>query len=107
MSLRRGRYGKDRAGKGSLYEWDIPETMKEFAKSLTVNKNACIFMVATYVAIHGRCFETMDKIFREKGARLDYGKLLRCVASQCIAYGPFPFPKLMVPHSDCITSDAV
>lgn len=83
-----------------VYEWDIPETMKDFAEKLTVNKNAYIFMVATYVAVHGRCFETMDKILREKGTQLHFGKPLRCVASQCIAYEPFPFPKLMVPYSD-------
>ena len=83
-----------------VYEWDIPETMKDFAERLNVNPNAYIFMIATYVAIHGKCFETMDNILREKGARLDYGKPLRCVASQCVAYEPFPFPKLMVPHSD-------
>ena len=83
-----------------VYEWDIPETMKEFVKKLTVNPRAYTFMVATYVAIHGRCFETMDAILREKGTYLHYGKPLRCVASQCVAYEPFPFPKLMVPHSD-------
>ena len=83
-----------------VYEWDIPETMKDSAEKLTVNKQAYIFMVATYIAIHGRCFETMDAVLREKGARLHYGKALRCVASQCIAYEPFPFPRLMVPYSD-------
>lgn len=83
-----------------VYEWDIPETMKDFAEKLTVNKNAYTFMVATYVGVHGRCFETMDAILRKKGTRLHYGKPLRCVASQCIAYEPFPAPKLMVPYSD-------
>ena len=83
-----------------VYEWDIPETLKDFAQTLTVNPNAYTFMVATYVAIHGRCFETMDAILREKGTHLHYGKPLRCVASQCIAYEPFPSPKLMVPYSD-------
>lgn len=57
-------------------------------------------MVATYVAVHGRSFETMDGILREKGTRLHYGKALRCVASQCIAYEPFPAPRLMVPYSE-------
>ena len=83
-----------------VYEWDIPETLKDFAENLTVNPKAYTFLVATYVAIHGRCFETMDAILREKGTRLHFGKPLRCVASQCIAYEPFPSPKLMVPHSD-------
>lgn len=83
-----------------VYEWDIPETMKDFAEKLTVNKSSYTFMVATYVGVHGRCFETMDAILREKGTRLHYGKPLRCVASQCIAYEPFPAPKLMVPYSD-------
>lgn len=83
-----------------VYEWDIPETLKDFAERLTVNEQAYFFMVATYVGVHGRCFETMDTILRSKGARLHYGKALRCVASQCIAYEPFPSPKLMGPISD-------
>jgi formate hydrogenlyase subunit 6/NADH:ubiquinone oxidoreductase subunit I/flavodoxin len=83
-----------------VYEWDIPETMKDFAQKLTVNPKAYTFMVATYIAVHGRCFETMDAILREKGTCLHYGKPLRCVASQCVAYEPFPAPKLMVPYSD-------
>ena len=83
-----------------VYEWDIPETLKDFAENLAVNPKAYTFLVATYVAIHGRCFETMDAILRKKGTRLHYGKPLRCVASQCIAYEPFPSPKLMVPYSD-------
>ena len=83
-----------------VYEWDIPETLKDFAENLAVNPKAYTFLVATYVAIHGRCFETMDAILREKGTRLHFGKPLRCVASQCIAYEPFPSPKLMVPYSD-------
>ena len=83
-----------------VYEWDIPETMKDFAETLTVNDKAYTFMVATYIAVHGRCFETMDAILRKKGTQLHYGKALRCVASQCIAYEPFPNPRWMVPRSD-------
>lgn len=83
-----------------VYEWDIPETMKGFAEKLTVSEKAYTFMVATYIAVHGRCFETMDAILRQNGTRLHYGKALRCVASQCIAYEPFPSPKIMVPRSD-------
>ena len=83
-----------------VYEWDIPETMKDFAETLTVNDKAYTFMVATYIAVHGRCFETMDAILRQKGTQLHYGKALRCVASQCVAYEPFPNPRWMVPLSD-------
>ena len=83
-----------------VYEWDIPETMKDFAEQLTVNPKAYTFMVATYVGVHGRCFETMDAILRQKGTKLHYGKALRCVASQCIAYEPFPSPRFMVPRSN-------
>lgn len=83
-----------------VYEWDIPEPMKEFVEQLDINPDAYAFMVATYVGVHGRCFETIDAILRKKGARLHYGKPLRCVASQCIAYEPFPSPKFMVPRSD-------
>lgn len=83
-----------------VYEWDVPETVKAFIERLTLNPNAYIFMVATYVGIHGRCFETIDKALRRKGAHLSYGKALRCTASQCIAYEPFPPARIMVPYSE-------
>lgn len=83
-----------------VYEWDVPKTVKAFIQRLTVNPQAYIFMAATYIAVHGRCFETVDAVLREKGARLHYGRALRCVASQCTAYEPFPPPKLMVPYSE-------
>lgn len=83
-----------------VYEWDIPGTMRDFAKKLTVNPHAYIFMVATYIAIHGKAFETMSKILSDKGARLHYARALRCVASQCIAYPPFPPEKLMIPYME-------
>lgn len=85
-----------------VYEWDIPEPVKFFVKNLTLNPQAYIFMVSTYIAIHGRCFETMDSILVEKGAKLHYGRALRCVASQCIAYEPFPNTQFMVPYSEKI-----
>ena len=83
-----------------VYEWDIPKTVKIFVERLAINPKAYIFMVATYVAIHGRCFETIEKCLRRKGSKLSYGKALRCVASQCIAYEPFPPARFMVPRSE-------
>ncbi|MCI5955877.1 MAG: EFR1 family ferrodoxin [Clostridiales bacterium] len=80
-----------------VYEWDMPGAMKNFVKKLHINPNAYIFMIATYIAIHGRCFETMESLLAEKGAHLRYGYALRCVASQCTAYPPFPPEKLMIP----------
>lgn len=83
-----------------VYEWDVPEPVKTFVERLSVNPNAYIFMVATYVAVHGRCFETINSTLEKKGARLHYGKALRCVASQCIAYEPFPPQQFMVPLTE-------
>lgn len=80
-----------------VYEWDAPKTAKAFIQRLAVNPQAHTFMAATYIAIHGRCFETVDALLREKGTRLHYGRAIRCVASQCTAYEPFPSPRLMVP----------
>lgn len=80
-----------------VYEWDVPETVKDFVARTAFNPRAYTFMVATYIAIHGRCFETVDAALREKGSRLHYGRALRCVASQCTAYEPFPPPRLMLP----------
>ncbi len=83
-----------------VYEWDVPETVKAFVQHLTLAPDAYTFMVATYAAIHGRCFETLDALLRSKGSRLHYGRALRCVASQCTAYEPFPPARLMVPLAE-------
>ncbi len=83
-----------------VYEWDLPGAMKVFVEALSINPNAYIFMVATYIAIHGRAFETMETLLSQKGAHLHYGAALRCVASQCTAYAPFPPEKLMVPRME-------
>ncbi len=80
-----------------VYEWDIPGRMRDFISTLCVNPNAYIFMVATYIAIHGKAFETVESILSSKDAHLDYSRTVRCVASQCIAYPPFPPEKLMLP----------
>ena len=83
-----------------VYEWDVPGTMREFVKNLTINPNAYIFMVTTYIAVLGKSFETVEKLLAEKGAHLDYGRAVRCVASQCIAYPPFPPEKIMIPYME-------
>lgn len=83
-----------------VYEWDIPKTVKAFIQQLTINPHAYTFMVATYIAVHGRCFETVHAALAEKGAVLHYGRALRCVASQCTAYEPFPPEKIMVPFME-------
>lgn len=85
-----------------VYEWDIPGTMKRFVESLTINPNAYIFMVATYIAIHGKSFETIEKILLSKKAHLNYGMALHCVASQCTAYSPFPPEKRKRYHNPFI-----
>lgn len=83
-----------------VYEWDVPGAFKEFIKQLSINREAYIFMVATYIAVLGKSFETVEKLLEEKGAHLDYGRALRCVASQCIAYPPFPPEKIMIPYME-------
>lgn len=83
-----------------VYEWDIPGTMKKFVTKLEVNPNAYIFMIVTFVAIHGKSFETMEKILSVKKAHLNYGFALHCVASQCTAYTPFPPERLMIPFME-------
>lgn len=83
-----------------VYEWDIPGTFKDFIKRLNVNSNAYIFMAVTYIAVIGKSFETVEKLLAEKGAHLNYGRAIRCVASQCIAYPPFPPEKMMMPFME-------
>lgn len=83
-----------------VYEWNIPGRFGAFIKRLTINPNAYIFMVTTYIAVLGKSFETVERILSKKGAHLDYGRALRCVASQCIAYPPFPPEKIMIPYME-------
>ena len=83
-----------------VYEWDMPGSFKAFLEKLSVNPKAYIFMIATYIAVAGKSFETAAKILEEKGAQLHYGRAVRCVASQCIAYPPFPPEKWMLPYTD-------
>ena len=52
------------------YEWDMPGTMKRFVEKLKINPNAYIFMIVTYIAIHGKSFETMEEILSAKKAHL-------------------------------------
>lgn len=80
-----------------VYEWNVPGRMREFISGLSINPNAYIFMVATYIAVHGKAFETVESILMAKGAHLSYARPIRCIASQCIAYPPFPPEKLMLP----------
>ena len=83
-----------------VYEWDVPGTFKKFIERLTVNPKAYIFMVTTYIAVLGKSFETVEKILSGKGAHLDYGRAIHCVASQCVAYPPFPPEKIMIPYME-------
>ncbi len=83
-----------------VYEWDIPGAAKKFIEKLSVNPNAYFFMVATCVAINGRCFETVEALLNQKHSKLNYGHVLHCVASQCTAYDPFPSEKFMIPRSE-------
>lgn len=83
-----------------VYEWDIPGRVRDFLEQLSLNPNAYIFMVVTYIAVLGKSFETAEAILEKKGAHLSYGRAIRCVASQCIAYPPFPPEKLMIPFME-------
>ena len=83
-----------------VYEWDVPGRMRAFIERLEVNPEAYIFMVATCVGISGRSFETVQALLQAKGASLSYAKMLRCVASQCTAYQPFPPETIMIPRME-------
>ena len=83
-----------------VYEWDIPGIFREFIKKLSINPQAYIFMITTYIAVLGKSFETVEDILHTKGASLTYGRAIRCVASQCIAYPPFPPECIMLPYME-------
>ena len=55
-----------------VYEWDMPGAMKDFVEKVKINSNAYVFMIATYIAIHGKCFETMEDLLSKQGVNLNY-----------------------------------
>ena len=83
-----------------VYHWTICEAIQEFVSGLEINPNAYIFAVSTPSFINGFSFEVLDKLLKQKGARLQYGKRIFSVANLCIVYPPFPFPKLRVPATE-------
>lgn len=83
-----------------VYEWDVPGEFRDFIRRLTIPSDAYIFMVTTYIAVLGKSFETVEKLLEEKGTHLHYGRGIRCVASQCIAYPPFPPERIMLPYME-------
>ncbi|MDD3920112.1 MAG: EFR1 family ferrodoxin, partial [Eubacteriales bacterium] len=83
-----------------IYHWSVCAPIQAFLKALEVNPNAYIFAVTTPVAINGYAFSTIDRILKEKGARLHYGRILYSVANLCIVYTPFPKAKRKVPKME-------
>ena len=67
-----------------VYEWDIPGRMNAFISELSVNPNAYIFMVATYIAVHGKAFETVENILSSKGAHLSYARTIRLLQANAL-----------------------
>ena len=83
-----------------VYHWTICKAIQEFISALEINPNAYIFAVSMPSFINGFSFETLNKLMKEKGARLQYSKRIFSVANLCIVYPPFPFPKLRVPAAE-------
>lgn len=83
-----------------VYHWTICEAIQKFVFELEINPNAYIFAVSTPSFINGFAFETLDRILKEKGAKLQFAKRIFSVANLCIVYPPFPSPKLRVPATE-------
>ena len=83
-----------------VYHWRLTEPVRAFIASLKLNPKAYIFAVSTLALINGNCFETLDAMLREKGARLTYARKLYSVANMFIVYPPFPPTWIGVPASE-------
>ena len=83
-----------------VYEFDAPQTVQDFIRELPVKSETYYFAIATYIAVHGKCFESIEAILKKKGACLSYARAVRYVASQCLVYPPFPPEKIMGPISE-------
>jgi len=63
-----------------------PNMVKRFIKKLTVNPKAYFFTVVTCGLASGNAICIVDKLLREKGVKLHFGKSLRMVANNIALY---------------------
>ena len=83
-----------------IYHWTLTEAIQQFIAKLQINPTAYIFAVSTLYRINGYAFEVLDKLLREKGARLQYAKRIFSVANLCIVYPPFPSESRKIPPTE-------
>ena len=83
-----------------VYHWTLTEAIQQFISKLQINPNAYIFAVSTLCRINGYAFEALDKLLRDKGARLQYAKRIFSVANLCIVYPPFPSERRKIPATE-------
>ncbi|MBW7571877.1 EFR1 family ferrodoxin [Caproiciproducens sp. AGMB10547] len=83
-----------------VYFWTMPEAAVRFIKELKINPGAYIFGISTLAAINGHSFEMLDRLLRQKGSSLSYGRTLHSVGNSMVTYSPMPFPKLWVPRTE-------
>ena len=83
-----------------VYHWTICEAIQDFIAKLEINPKAYIYAISVPSFINGFSFEALDKILREKGGALHYGKRVFSVANLCLVYPPMPFPKIRVPATE-------
>lgn len=83
-----------------VYHWTLNEAIQEFVSKLQINSNAYIFAISTLCRINGYSFEVLDKLLKDKGARLQYAKRIFSVANLCIAYPPFPSERRKIPETE-------
>lgn len=67
--------------------WGLPKTVDSFIKGLEItNRDAYIFAVATYGGVTTGVTGKVNKILRQKGRSLSYGKLIKSVENYIPGY---------------------
>jgi ferredoxin len=82
-----------------VHHWNMPQRVREFVGKVSINTNAYIFAIAACGGIAMNTLNDIEKLIRQKGAKLSYSAIHVNVSSYIIAYERFPNPEKQVPKS--------
>lgn len=83
-----------------VYHWSLPERARSFIKQLSINPNAYIFSIATCGGWPVNALNDLSALIYDKGAKISYSAVHKCVANYVAEYEPFPKPVMQLPKSE-------
>lgn len=76
-----------------VYYWTMPQFIKEYIQTLSLNSNAYCFAIATSGGFFINVLNDLEKELNQKNISLSYSNKLSMVANYVVEYEPFPKAK--------------